>query len=237
VALRKKSRKSKSSSSLWPIFKWVMVPVGVILVITNLQVLAVRFFNPPSTSYMIWKAIRSRADIAPKKLRYWRSLEEISPYLRKAVLAGEDQRFLSHHGFDIIELEGAIKDLARKKGKRGASTITMQVARTLYLWPGRSWLRKAIEAYYTVLIELYWPKERILEVYLNTVDWGTGVIGAEAAARRYFSTTCSKITKGQAAAMAAILPSPHKWSPVRPNGYVKRRKMRILRDIDKMPLL
>ena len=239
MRLRKssKGKKRKPTSILRIAGKWLIVPFVVIVLVTNFQVLALRFFNPPSTSFMIWESIRGKGGRSPKRLQYWRPLEEISPYLRKAVLAGEDQRFLSHHGFDMIELKGAIEDLARKKGKRGASTITMQVARTVYLWPGRSWLRKTIEAYYTVLIELYWSKERILEVYLNTVDWGTGTIGAEAAARRYFNTTSSKLTKGQAAAMAAILPSPHKWSPVRPNVYVKRRRMRILRDMDRMPLL
>ncbi len=234
---RKKSTKAKGSR-LKAIAKWSAVPLAVIFVITNLQVLVLRFFDPPSTSFMIWQTIHGKkGSRQPSSLAYWCKLRDISPYLRKAVLAGEDQRFLSHHGFDIIELEGAIKDLARKKAKRGASTITMQVARTVYLWPGRSWIRKAIEAYYTVLIELYWSKHRILEVYLNTVDWGTGIVGAEAAARKYFHISCKNVSRSQAAALAAVLPSPHRWSPVRPNRHVQKRKMRILKDMDKMPLL
>ncbi len=210
----------------------------MIFAVTNCQVLLLRFLNPPSTSFMLLDSVRKGGpSTKPLTLRYWCSLNEISPYLRKAVLAGEDQRFLSHRGFDFIELEEAVRELAKKGTKRGASTITMQVARTVYLWPGRSWVRKAAEAYYTVLIELYWPKKRILEVYLNTVDWGTGVVGAEAAARRYFHVSCRHVSKVQAASLAAILPSPHKWSPLRPNRQVQRRKIKILRDMDKMPLL
>jgi len=236
--VKKRAKRKPKGSPLKAIAKWSAVPFAVIFVITNLQVLALRFFNPPSTSFMIWQSLRGKVSTRePKSLAYWCKLKDISPYLRKAVLAGEDQRFLTHHGFDIIELEGAIKDLARKKAKRGASTITMQVARTVYLWPGRSWLRKVIEAYYTVLIELYWTKPRILEVYLNTVDWGTGIVGAEAAARKYFHVSCKRISKSQAAALAAVLPSPHKWSPAHPNRHVRKREIRILRDMDRMPLL
>ncbi len=123
------------------------------------------------------------------------------------------------------------------RGIRGASTITMQTARTVFLWPERSWLRKAVEAYYTLLIELMWSKERILEIYLNTVDWGEEIMGAEAASQGYFLVPASRITRSQAALLAAILPSPHKWSPTRPNAQVLRRQERILKDMENMPLL
>ena len=236
--MRRTRRKRLKRSGLRSIAKYFSIPFAVAFVLSNLQVLTLRFFNPPCTSYMIWQNMhRDKTKTRPKYLAHWCALSDISPHLRKAVLAGEDQRFLYHHGFDVKELEGAIKDLAHKKAKRGASTITMQVARTVYLWPGRSWIRKIIEAYYTILIELYWSKKRILEVYLNTVDWGPGIVGAEAAARRYYHISCKNISKAQAAALAAILPSPHRWSPVRPNKHVYKRKMRILRDMDKMPLL
>lgn len=131
----------------------------------------------------------------------------------------------------------AIKDMALRKGFRGASTITMQVARTVFLWPERSWLRKGAEAYYTVVIEVFWTKERILEIYLNTVDWGTGLMGVEAASKKYFHASCLHLSPSQAAALAAILPSPHRWSPTKPNARVLYRKKRILRDMKKMPLL
>ena len=168
---------------------------------------------------------------------YWRPLKEISPHLKKAVLAGEDQRFLSHYGFDFTELNQAIKEMALNKSARGASTLTMQVARTVFLWPKRSWLRKAAEAYYTVLIEIFWSKERILEVYLNTVDWGSGLMGAEAASRKYFHRSSASISSHQAARLAAILPNPDKWSPTRPSAWVLIRQKRILKDMKRMPLL
>ncbi len=218
--------------------KRVFLILFVILAITSIQVISVRFINPPFTCVMFWRWITDSSPLLKDKITdHWKPLSQISPYLRKAVLAGEDQRFLLHNGFDLIELNQAIHDLFTKKGKRGASTITMQVARTVFLWPGRSWIRKCLEAYYTVLIELYWPKRRILEVYLNTVDWGSGVRGAEAASRKYFHASCSNISRDQAAILAAILPSPHKWSPIRPNMQVILRKKRILKDMKKMPLI
>jgi len=167
----------------------------------------------------------------------WRPLREISPHLRKAVLAAEDQRFLSHHGFDFKELNQAIKDMALKKRSRGASTLTMQVARTVFLWPERSWLRKAAEAYYTVLIEIFWSKKRILEVYLNTVDWGGDLRGAEAASKKYFHRSAAHISRFQAALLAAILPNPDHWSPTNPSPWIRKRQQRILEDMLRMPLL
>jgi monofunctional biosynthetic peptidoglycan transglycosylase len=167
----------------------------------------------------------------------WQSLQDISPYLRRAVLAAEDQRFLTHHGFDFIELDKAIRDVMKKKRIRGASTISMQVARTVFLWPERSLLRKGIEAYYTILIEFFWSKERIFEIYLNTVNWGQGVRGAQAAARRYFHTDAIHLDPYQGALLAAILPSPHVWSPTEPNEIVKQRQRRILKDMEEMPLI
>ena len=131
----------------------------------------------------------------------------------------------------------AIKDIAMRKGFRGASTISMQVARTVFLWKDRSLLRKIFEAHYTVLIELFLSKDRIFEIYLNTVDWGENLIGADAASKRYFHVPCSRISVNQAASLAAILPNPHRLSPTSPSTYVLNRKKRILRDMKKMPLI
>jgi monofunctional biosynthetic peptidoglycan transglycosylase len=131
----------------------------------------------------------------------------------------------------------ALKDMAVKRRFRGASTITMQVARSVFLWPGRNLVRKIIEAYYTMLIEFLWDKKRILEIYLNTVDWGKQMVGAEAASRRYFHRSASFLSPSQAALLAAVLPNPHRWSPVKPNARVLRRKERILEEMDSMPLL
>ena len=197
-----------------------------------------RFINPPFTATTLWKWIKKGA-VAPDYRLYhsWRPLKEISPHIRRAVLAGEDQRFLSHHGFDFTEMNEAVKDMVLKNEYRGASTISMQSARTVFLWPERSVFRKAAEAYYTVLIEIFWGKERILEIYLNTVDWGKDTLGVEAAAKRYFDRSASSISVSQAALLAAILPNPHKWSPIHPSPVVLKRKKRILRDMKIMPLI
>ena len=197
-----------------------------------------RFINPPFTATMVWDWFDNRRTSGIIVLQEsWQPLKDISPHIRKAVLASEDQRFLSHHGFDFNEMSQAIRDIVLKKGYRGASTISMQTARTVFLWPERSWLRKSAEAYYTVLIEILWSKERVLEIYLNTVDWGPRIAGIEAASRRYFNVSCCCISRSQAASLAAILPSPHKWSPMNPSADTLRRRNRILNDMEKMPLL
>jgi len=167
----------------------------------------------------------------------WARLVDISPYMRRAVLAGEDQRFLLHRGFDFTEMEDAVHDFLSEGSVRGASTITMQVARTVFLWPGRSLLRKAAEAYYTVWIEFLWSKERILEVYLNTVDWGDNCAGIRAAAVRYFGVKPSQLNRSQAALLASVLPNPRRWSANNPSPQLLVRKNRILKDLDLMPLL
>lgn len=218
----------------------IMLTAAIIfLLIPIIQVIMFKFINPLFTIPMVWdwceKQITRKNYI---EFSYqWRDLNEISPHLRKAVLAAEDQRFLSHNGFDFIELKKAVNDIKTGKKTRGASTITMQAARSLFLIPWRSMLRKGIEAYYTVFMEKLWGKQRILEVYLNTVDWGIATIGAQAAAERYFSCSAADLTKAQAAILAAILPSPHTWSPTEPDSYVKSRRQRIMRDMQLMPLL
>jgi monofunctional biosynthetic peptidoglycan transglycosylase len=202
------------------------------------QVLLLRSANPPFTATMAWRWVQGKITSTQYKWPdyRWRPLKEISPFLAKAVLAAEDQRFLLHHGFDFVELNHAVRDILMAKRVRGASTITMQVARTVFLWPERSWLRKIAEAYYTVLIELFWSKKRILEIYLNTVDWGPGIIGAEAASIKYFNMTSTRITPSQSALLAAILPRPHKWSPINPKEPVRQRQKRIMKDMESMPL-
>jgi len=209
------------------------------LVVSVVQVAVLRVVNPPFTGTMISNWITDK--VAGRKAQWldpeWRPLRNMSPHLRRSVLAGEDQRFANHNGFDFVEMNQAVQDALAGGRVRGASTITMQVARTVFLWPGRSLVRKGLEAYYTVLIEVFWSKKRILEVYLNTVDWGEGVVGAEMASRKYFRTNASYLTAEQAALLAAILPSPHHWSAEHPTEYVKERQRRILEDMRKMPLL
>ena len=210
----------------------------ILILLTMAQVVLLKYIDPPFTAMMACNWIRNKVSDRPyvRPRHYWRPLKDISPRLIRAVLAGEDQRFMSHLGFDFIEMNKAFRDILTRGKVRGASTITMQVSRTVFLWPGRSLARKGLEAYYTVLLELFLTKTRILELYLNMVDWGPGVMGAEAAARRYFNRSAADLTAHQAAGLAAILPSPHEWSPVEPNNSVTERRKRIMRDMRKMHL-
>jgi monofunctional biosynthetic peptidoglycan transglycosylase len=188
---------------------------------------------------MAWNWIRAKVIMQPysRPAFHWRAMKDISPHMVRAVMAGEDQRFLNHYGFDFIELKWALRDLLSIRRLRGASTISMQAARTVFLWPERSWSRKVAEAYYTLLIEIMWSKRRIMEVYLNTVDWGPGIMGVDAASRKYFRRPSDEVTPGQSALLAAILPNPHRWSPNNPNPYVRERQKKILQDMKKMPRL
>jgi len=215
--------------------------VGIIVglwMLMVMHVLILKFVNPPLTNAMAWKWLRAQLSSEEyEKPRYhWRPLKKISPHLIRAVQAGEDQRFVAHHGFDFVELNQAAKDFLWAGRIRGASTISMQTARTLFLWQDRSWIRKSLEAQYTILLEALWSKRRILEIYLNTVDWGDGIMGAEAASKMYFHTNASRLTASQAALLAAILPSPHRWSPANPSTYLRERQKRIMEDMGKMPL-
>jgi monofunctional biosynthetic peptidoglycan transglycosylase len=154
----------------------------------------------------------------------WREMSAISPYLQRAVIGSEDQNFCNHHGFDWKEMDDAWRDYSKRhKPLRGASTLSQQTARELFLTPVRSYIRKGIEAWLTVLIEALWPKERILTAYLNVVDWGHGNFGAEAAAENYFGVTAAELTQAQAARLAAVLPNPIRLKADRPGRYVRRR--------------
>ncbi len=196
----------------------------IILCVTSAQVLLFNYVNPPFTPLMVYRLAHREG------MNYrWKPLSRISPFLQQAVLASEDQRFPDHNGFDFNQINEALQDYAENKPLRGASTISMQVARNLFLWQGRSWIRKALEAYYTVLIELIWNKPRILETYLNVAEWGTGIFGAEAAALHYFRCSSSAVSREQAALLAAVLPNPRKWSPTRPSSFIRQRKSFILR--------
>ena len=207
-----------------------------LMVVSMAQVAVLRFIDPPLTVAVAWawtKGLVSRLPYQRPRM-VWRSMETISPHLQRAVLAAEDQRFHSHHGFDLTEIRATVKDMVAGGRVRGASTISMQTARTVFLLPDRNIIRKALEAYYTVLVELFWSKRRILEIYLNTVDWGTGIMGAEAAAQAYFKRSARSLTARQAAQLAAILPNPHRYSPLKPTGYVNQRAHRILADMPRM---
>lgn len=182
-----------------------------------------RVVRPPITPFMVFRALGAgtRPDYR------WTKLRAMSPHILRAVVAAEDARFMQHHGFDWTEMESAVRRSQRGGRLRGASTISMQCARALLLWPGRNVVRKAIEAYLTVLIEAVWSKQRILETYLNVVEWGDGIYGCEAAAQRHLRTSCGALDIDQAARLAAILPSPRRWSATRPSRYVRQRSLTI----------
>jgi monofunctional biosynthetic peptidoglycan transglycosylase len=159
---------------------------------------------------------------------HWVSLERISPHAAIAVIASEDQTFPFNYGFDLQSIRGAVRAAQRGRRLRGASTISQQVARNLFLWPGRSFVRKGIEAYFTVLLQALWPKERILEVYLNVAQFGNGLYGVEAAARRFYHEPAARLTASQAALLAAVLPNPLHWHVDRPSRFVAWKQQWIL---------
>jgi monofunctional biosynthetic peptidoglycan transglycosylase len=161
----------------------------------------------------------------------WTPIEKISPHLQKAVIASEDPKFLSHNGFDFEAIAKAIDANKRRKVKIGASTISQQTAKNVFLYPSRTYLRKGLEAYFTVLIETLWDKKRILEVYLNVIELGHGVYGAEAAASYYYNKPALKLNQGEAQLFAAILPNPRRWNPTRPTNFVLRRRNFIRRNL------
>jgi monofunctional biosynthetic peptidoglycan transglycosylase len=153
----------------------------------------------------------------------------MSPYLVRAVIASEDQHFNEHWGFDIEALQKAYQHNQKSKKVKGGSTISQQVAKNVFLWPGRSYFRKGLEAYFTILIEITWSKKRIMEIYLNEIEMGDGIYGAEAASKKYFRKSAKDLSKRESALIAAVLPNPIRWTPVHPNAYIQRRQYRILR--------
>lgn len=194
---------------------WVVV-IGLVLPVPF--VIAYRFVPPPISALMI---IRSLGGAALH--RQWVPLARISPNLMRAVVASEDEKFCFHHGFDWQAEQAAFDAWRAGREPKGASTITMQTAKNLFLWPGRSVIRKGIEAYITVLLEFFWSKHRIIETYLNIVEWGNGIYGAETAARTFFGKPASALSPQEAASLAAVLPDPRQWSPVRQTPYIAER--------------
>jgi len=188
-----------------------------------------RFLNPPATPLMLIRVIENISDgKKPSINKDWKSLAEISPNLVLAVIASEDNKFESHYGVDFKAIEKAQRLNARGKKIRGASTISQQTAKNVFLWQSRTYVRKGIELYFTGLIELMWGKKRIMEVYLNVIEMGDGIYGAEAASQYYFHKPAKNLTRDEAASIAAVLPNPRRWRPDRPTGYIARTKSRIL---------
>ncbi|MDR2449886.1 MAG: monofunctional biosynthetic peptidoglycan transglycosylase [Prevotellaceae bacterium] len=210
------------------ISKWTGVALLCLFVFSAAGVLVTRWEPVHHTRLMSIRQSQFAKDKQFKHQYAWVDYNAISPHLVHAVVASEDNRFFQHHGFDWIEIQHAIKENKWRKHPRGASTITQQVAKNVFLWPDNSWLRKGLEVYYTALIECLWPKERIMEVYLNVAEMGKGVYGAEAAAQHYFKKNASRLTAREAALIAACLPSPLRRNPARPSEYMQVRASQIL---------
>jgi len=206
---------------LWKAMLWFIA-------LSVFSVMVFKFVPIPFTPLMASRGIDNMIDGKDLEFSHnWEPIKNISPNLQKAVIAAEDGNFLTHHGFDFEAMQKALKN--NKKGKRikGGSTISQQTAKNVFLWQGRSYLRKALEAYFTVLIEVIWGKERIMEVYLNSIEMGNNVYGAEAAAHHWFQRSASNLTVQQAAGIAAILPNPRKFKAKNSSSYTERRKGRI----------
>ncbi|MBL8701757.1 MAG: monofunctional biosynthetic peptidoglycan transglycosylase [Alphaproteobacteria bacterium] len=211
------------------ILRWLLRAVALGIVVLATLVVGYRWIDPPGTPLM---AIRRaggatlQRDVVP--------LERIAPALARAVIAAEDNRFCTHAGIDLDAVREAIEDNEDGGRQRGASTITMQVARNLFLWPGGGWWRKAVEAPLSLAIDALWPKRRILEVYLGIAEWGDGVFGAEAAARHHFRKAAADLTRAEAIRLAIVLPSPRRWDPARPTPFLRGRASAIDRRIDQL---
>jgi monofunctional biosynthetic peptidoglycan transglycosylase len=210
----------------WP---WAVLYIVVALfLITWLPVLVLRWVNPPTSAFMLETAAGLKSGHIYQQ---WVPYAKISSTMHLAVVASEDQTFPYNHGFDIHAIEQAIHHNASSDTRHGASTITQQTAKNLFLWSGGGYFRKAIEAYFTVLIDLIWPKRRVLEVYLNIAQFGPRIFGVEAASEHYYGRHAARLTRAQAALLAGTLPNPDAFDPARPSAYLHRRQAWILRQM------
>ncbi|MDD5571174.1 MAG: monofunctional biosynthetic peptidoglycan transglycosylase [Bacteroidales bacterium] len=215
-------RKINFPKSIKKILKILKYAVFVFFIVSILSVVLFRIVNPPLTPLMLLRAMQKES--GGKINKTWVPINNISPNLIQAVVTSEDQNFIHHWGFDFNAIQKVYEiNSRRKRGLKGASTISQQTAKNVFLTPSRTWLRKGFEVYFTALIEIFWSKKRIMEVYLNIIELGNGIYGAEEASQYYFHKPAKKLTKMEAASIAAIVPNPRKWSPVNQNARVIRR--------------
>ena len=217
-------------------FRWVLI---LFFASSIGAVIAFKYLPVPCSPLMFIRLFQQVKRGEEMKLKHsWVPLDSISPHLPLAVWASEDQRFFNHSGFDLEEIKKAQKEAQNGKRQRGASTISQQTAKNVFLWPTSSWVRKGFEAYFTVLIEVFWDKHRIMEVYLNTIEMGDGIYGAEAVAREHFGCAAKDLNKSQCALIAATLPNPLKFDSSHPSQYMYRRQtwiLRQMRNLQKFP--
>lgn len=210
------------------IFKFILKLISGLILLSIFMVLLYKWLPVPFTPLM---AIRYFENPEEEIQHNWVSRQDISRHLQLSVIASEDQNFVKHNGFDFEAIEKAIEDNQKGKRVRGASTISQQTAKNVFLWPGRNWFRKGLEVYFTFLIETFWSKERILEVYLNSIEMGKGIYGAEAAAQHWFGKSASNLSIYEAAAIAAVLPNPREYRANPASNYINQRKNWIVRQM------
>jgi monofunctional glycosyltransferase len=214
------------------LLRWAAALVVLFVVCSLGLVATLRYFDPPLTSFMLQARVAALSEKEPLRLQHeWRPIGAISPHAAVAVVASEDQLFPHHSGFDTKSIRRALQNNAEGGRTRGASTISQQVAKNLFLWPGRSWVRKGLEAWFTLLLEWLWPKQRILEVYLNTAEFGRGIYGVESASRVFFGKSAARLEPAEAALLAAVLPSPLRYRADKPGPYVLARRDEIVRQM------
>ncbi len=217
-------------------WKWLKRIVAAFFILSIVSTILFRFIPVPITPLMLIRCVEQIADgELPTLKKDWVPLSEINSSLVLAVIASEDQKFAEHFGFDFEAIEKVAKQNIKlqKRGKpiKGGSTISQQCAKNVYLFPQRSYIRKAFEVYFTFLIELFWSKKRIMEVYLNVIEMGNGIYGAQAAAKTFFKKDAKQLSNAESATIAAVLPNPRKWNAGKPNGYINKRKNWILRQM------
>ena len=212
-----------------------------IAVLCVFLVITFRWVNPPTSGVMIQRKVESffseNSTMPSASPVVWASFDDTSPYIMLAAIASEDQRFYQHGGFDLVQLKKAIKDKMNGKPLRGASTISQQTAKNLFLWTGRSYVRKGLEVWFTLLIEMFWSKDRILEVYLNIIEFGTGINGIQSASQTFFNQSARNISPNQAALLISVLPNPHKMKVDSPSAYMYERQSWILSQMKQLGTL
>ncbi len=236
---RKKSRVKGKGSCSSTLLSFTFKILVLLLLLPVLQVGCSKLIDPPYTPMMGQRWLEAKLDDrAPEPIRHeWLDLEDVPDNFLRLVLVAEDARFFKHNGFDMIELEAAWKEYAEEgKPLRGASTVTMQCARSVYLWQGRSYIRKALEAYYTVLMEKMLGKRRILELYVNHIEMGDGIYGLQAASQTHFRQPASELNRTQLATLASMLPNPRNWDPAKPEGELLTRRERTLQRVKRFEL-
>jgi monofunctional glycosyltransferase len=216
----------KSWRIIWRLAMWF-------LIVSIVSVVFFRWVPVPVTPLMLVRCVEQKVDGKDMKLKKdWVSLDDISPNLQLAVVCSEDQNFIKHNGFDFKAIDKAMEYNETHKKTRGASTISQQTAKNLFLWPGRSWIRKGFEVYFTFLIETFWSKQRIMEVYLNIIEMGDGIYGAETTSQIYFKKNAKNLSRAESAAIAAVLPNPRKFNAGKPSAYVSGRQAWIMRQMN-----